>query len=69
MNGSIGPAEAAAIASHLTVSIKLDYLAYAQGSHGHSLPHAVPGPHTKITKRYPWGARDGTGPHHRPGGG
>ena len=42
MAGSIGPTEAAAIAVHLTSSVKVDYLAYAQGSHSHTLEMHLP---------------------------
>ena len=40
--GSIGPAEAAVIAVHLTQMVKVDYLAYAQGSHHRTLEMHLP---------------------------
>lgn len=43
--GSIGPAEAAAIASRLTISGEVDYVCFAQGTHGRALEWHVPDAH------------------------
>jgi 2,4-dienoyl-CoA reductase-like NADH-dependent reductase (Old Yellow Enzyme family) len=42
MPGSVGPQEAAAIASELTRPGNVDYVCFAQGSHGRSLERHVP---------------------------
>ena len=43
--GGINPAEAAAIAAHVTASKALDYITFAQGSHARSLEMHVPDDH------------------------
>lgn len=43
--GGIGPAEAAAIAAHLTATRAVDYVTLAQGSHARSLEMHVPDDH------------------------
>ena len=43
--GSVGPAEAAAIAAQLTALGNVDYVGFAHGSHAHSLEQHVPDGH------------------------
>lgn len=45
VKGGIDPAEAAAIASHLTAAQPLDYVCFAQGTHGIALERHLPDAH------------------------
>ncbi len=49
--GGIGPAEAAAIAARTTRSGDVDYVVFANGTHGHQLEHHLPDAHGP---RMPW---------------
>ncbi len=55
--GSIGPEQAAQIASHLAASATIDYISFAQGSHSYALDKHIPdmhgprAPYTELTRQ------------------